>query len=143
MVGPMHDELAVLQKEHDKWLKANKDKIGVETTLAAFVDKSFTNLSSIVVLAEAEGKRMLLTGDARGDKVLGGLEMAGLLTTSGDTMHVDVLKVPHHGSANNNIETIFFRRVTADHYVFSGDGEHGNPERETIEMLFEARGMPR
>jgi hypothetical protein len=139
VVGPMHDELAVLQKEHDKWLKANQDKIGVETTLAAFVDKSFTNLSSIVVLAEAEGKRMLLTGDARGDKVLGGLEMAGLLTASGDTMHVDVLKVPHHGSANN-IETIFFRRVTADHYVFSGNGEHGNPERETIEMLFEARG---
>ena len=46
-------------------------------------------------------------------------EMAGLLTASGDTMHVDVLKVPHHGSANN-IETTFFRRVTADHYVFSG-----------------------
>jgi hypothetical protein len=26
------------------------------------------------------------------------------------------------------------------HYVFSGDGEHGNPERETLEMLLEARG---
>jgi hypothetical protein len=50
-----------------------------------------------------------------------------------------VLKVPHHGSANN-LETSFFRRVTADHYVFSGDGEYGNPERETLEMLFEARG---
>ena len=25
------------------------------------------------------------------------------------------------------------------HYVFSGDGEHGNPERETLQMLFEAR----
>jgi hypothetical protein len=24
--------------------------------------------------------------------------------------------------------------------VFSGDGEHGNPERETMEMLFKARG---
>ena len=101
----------------------------------------FTNLSSIVVLAEAEGKRMLLTGDARGDKVLGGLEIVGLLTASGDTMHVDVLRCPHHGSANN-IETISSRRVTADHYVFSGNGEHGNPERETMEMLFEARGMP-
>jgi hypothetical protein len=47
--------------------------------------------------------------------------------------------VPHHGSANN-MEAIFFERVTADHYVFSGDGEHGNPERETLEMLLEARG---
>jgi hypothetical protein len=93
-----------------------------------------------VLLAEAEGKRMLLTGDARGDKVLEGLELAGFLGADGtSTMHVDILKVPHHGSANN-METVFFRRVTADHYVFSGDGEHGNPERETLEMLFEARG---
>ena len=53
-----------------------------------------------------------------------------------------MLKVPHHGS-DNNMETIFFERVTADHYVFSGDGEHGNPERETLEMLLEARGTRR
>jgi len=30
--------------------------------------------------------------------------------------------------------------VTADHYVFSGNGEHGNPERETLKMLLDARG---
>ena len=30
--------------------------------------------------------------------------------------------------------------MTADHYVFSGDGEHGNPERATLEMLLDARG---
>jgi hypothetical protein len=50
-----------------------------------------------------------------------------------------VLKVPHHGSANN-LDDDFFERVVADHYVFSGNGEHGNPEREAIEMLFKARG---
>ena len=49
-------------------------------------------------------------------------------------MHVDVLKVPHHGSANN-LDDDFFERITANHYVFSGDGEHGNPERESLEML--------
>ena len=57
-------------------------------------------------------------------------------------MHVDVLKVPHHGSANN-LEHDFFERITADHYVFSGNGEHGNPERESLEMLFDARGRRR
>jgi hypothetical protein len=41
-------------------------------------------------------------------------------------MHVDILKGPHHGS-NRNVERIFFKRITADHYVFSGNGEHGNP----------------
>ena len=47
--------------------------------------------------------------------------------------------MPHHGSARN-VETDFFRRIIADDYVFSGDGKHGNPDRETLEMLFEARG---
>ena len=31
------------------------------------------------MLAEVGGKRMLLTGDARGDKILEGLELVGLL----------------------------------------------------------------
>ena len=78
---------------------------------------------------------MLLTGDARGDKILEGLEAGRSCWTKGGKLHVDVLKVPHHGSSNN-LEHDFFERITADHYVFSGDGEHGNPERESMEMLF-------
>jgi hypothetical protein len=108
--------------------------------LAAFTDSSVANLSSVVVLAEVGKKRMLLTGDARGDKILQGLELVGLLKNDGkSTMHVDVFKGPHHGS-DRNAEPILFRRVTADHYVFSGNGEHGNPERETLKMLFDERG---
>jgi beta-lactamase superfamily II metal-dependent hydrolase len=140
VIGPMQPELQALQDEHDKWLRKQKKQQPSDAALAAFVDKSIPNLSSIVVLAEAQGKRILLTGDARGDKVLEGLRLAGLLAAGNrSTMHVDVLKVPHHGSANN-LETKFFERVTADHYVFSGNGEHGNPERETLSMLLEARG---
>ena len=82
---------------------------------------------------------MLLTGDARGDKILEGPRARRRAQADGKSMHVDVLKVPHHGSSNN-LETDFFERITADHYVFSGNGEHGNPERETLEMLFKARG---
>lgn len=136
VVGPMKPELQALQKAHDDWVKKNKQK--TTAALAAFIDKSVPNLSSIVLLAEADGKSMLLTGDARGDKILDGLELVGRLRP-GESMHVHLLKVPHHGSSNN-LETVFFQRVTADHYVFSGDGEHGNPERETLEMLLEARG---
>jgi beta-lactamase superfamily II metal-dependent hydrolase len=139
VVGPMQPELLALQEAHDKWLRdqEKKQKISPEAALAAFVDESVTNLSSIVIIVEAKGKRMLLTGDARGDKILEGLELVGLLEKGGN-MHVDVLKVPHHGS-DNNMAPIFFRRVTADHYVFSGNGEHGNPERETLKMLLDAR----
>jgi len=136
VIGPMQDEVAALQKTHDDFLQKQKDK----EALAAFTDKSVANLSSVVVLAEVEKKRMLLTGDARGDKVLEGLELAGLLKKDGKSkIHVDILKGPHHGS-NRNVDPIFFRRITANHYVFSGDGEHGNPERETLEMLWNERG---
>ena len=136
VVGPMNDEVAALQKAHDDFLQKQKDK----EALAAFADKSVPNLSSVVVLAEVEKKRILLTGDARGDKILEGLELVGLLKKDGESkIHVDILKGPHHGS-NRNVEPIFFRRITADHYVFSGDGEHGNPERETLEMLWNERG---
>jgi hypothetical protein len=140
VAGPMQPELKALQEAHDKWLREQKEgkKKSPEAMLAAFVDKSVPNLSSIVVLAEMGGKSMLLTGDARGDKILEGLELARLLEPGG-TRKIDLLKVPHHGSSNN-METEFFKRLPAEPYVFSGDGEHGNPERETLEMLLEARG---
>ena len=139
VAGPMLPELEKLHKKHEAWLKDLKKKgKSPPDALAAYVDQSVANLSSLVVLAEAAGKRMLLTGDARGDKILEGLELVGALK-KGDTMHVELLKVPHHGSANN-LDDDFFERITADHYVFSGDGEHGNPEREALQMLLDARG---
>jgi len=139
VAGPMQPELIKLQQKHDDWLKKLKEEgKKPEDALSAFVDKSVPNVSSIVVLAQAGGKTMLLTGDARGDKILEGLEAIGAVDAGG-TLHVDLLKVPHHGSANN-VAPVFFERITADHYVFSGNGEHGNPERETLEMLFAARG---
>ena len=69
----MQPEIAALQKKHEAWLKERKKKgKSPQAALAAYVDKSVPNLSSIVLLAEAKGKRMLLTGDARGDKILQG-----------------------------------------------------------------------
>lgn len=139
VVGPMRPEVEALRKKHNDWLKDLKKKgKSPSEVLAAYVDKSVPNLSSLVLLAEVDGKTMLLTGDARGDKILEGLEMTGLIEPGG-TLKVDVLKVPHHGS-DNNLDDDFFERIIARHYVFSGDGEHGNPERASLEMLFEARG---
>lgn len=139
VIGPMNDEVLALQQAHDEFLEKHQGKKS-EASLAAFTDTSVPNLSSLVVLAEVGKKRILLTGDARGDKVIAGLELAGLLKNDGkSTIHVDVFKCPHHGSRRNN-DPISFRRITADHYVFSGNGEHGNPHRETLEMLLGERG---
>jgi hypothetical protein len=138
VAGPMQPELIALQKAHDDFLKKKEKKEKAAT--ASFTDTSAPNLSSLVLVAEVGKRRILLTGDARGDKILEGLEQVGLLKKDGKSKtHVDILKMPHHGS-DRNMDPIFFRRVTADHYVFSGNGEHGNPERETLQMLLDESG---
>ena len=140
VLGPRQPELRKLQTEFDKWLE--KQPFAERTPsamLAGLDDESAANLSSIVLLAKKDGRTVLLTGDARSDKVIGGLEDCGLLG-DGDAIEVGILKMPHHGSIRNlDDEGDFLRRVTSRHYVFSGNGEHSNPDRETFDLLFETR----
>ena len=105
--------------------------------LAAYADRSVPNLSSIVCIMQIGSRRMLLTGDARGDKILKGLSLAGFLDDTGK-IKLDILKVPHHGSARN-LTSDFFHRIAADTYVFSASGRYANPDRESLEWLIDSR----
>ena len=138
VVGPDRGRIEEFQKRWNKDLKKILKKEKESANAASFSDDSPFNLASICVFAKMKSKTMLLTGDARGDFLMDGLEKAKLLK-KGKSMHVNLLKAPHHGS-DRNVEIDFFKRVTADHYVFSGDGEHGNPEPATLDMLAAARG---
>jgi hypothetical protein len=137
--GPMQEEIDALQQAFDEYIQ--KNGLNVQAVLAAYADKSIPNLSSVVCVASAKvngtKRTMLLTGDARGDKVIAGLRKGGLLV--GETLKVDLLKVPHHGS-DRNVTKGFFETIIADHYVFSADGLHGNPDLPTLKWLVEARG---
>jgi beta-lactamase superfamily II metal-dependent hydrolase len=95
------------------------------------------NLASLMFLVNENGKTLLLTGDGHADDVLKGLEHADALDDDGN-LHVDVLKVQHHGSEHNMTQD-FARRITADHYVFCGNGFSGNPELVVIDALAHAR----
>lgn len=141
VVAPNQARVDALQAEWDVTIEKlgfAKDAEAAEAIAADYLDKSIPNLSSIVVLAEADGKRMLLTGDARGDDIIAGLRSAGLLEN--ERLHVDLLKLPHHGS-DRNVRIDFFRMVTADRYVISANGMHENPDIETLRMISEARGQ--
>ncbi|HLL72765.1 MAG TPA: hypothetical protein VK363_15080 [Pyrinomonadaceae bacterium] len=102
------------------------------------------NLASLMLLVEegtgAKKKTLLLTGDGHAEDILKGLKHYKKLDKSG-RMHVDVLKIPHHG-AEFNTDQLFCDAVTADHYVFCGNGAHENPDLDIIEMYFEARMKP-
>jgi beta-lactamase superfamily II metal-dependent hydrolase len=141
VIGPTRANLTALRKEWLAWLEKTEADVLADPETAAMADKSIPNLSSIVLLAEAEGKRVLLTGDARGDHILDGLKRAKLLDANG-RYHVDVLKVQHHGSDRNTTRT-FFEAVTADTYVLSADGKYGNPDYDTLKWIVEAaNGRP-
>ncbi len=136
VVCPHAAQLEKLHAAWDKWLERHPQEVANPASAQAGRDTSPYNLSSIVVLAECGGKRMLLTGDARDDHVLAGLDEAGI-AQDGKT-HVEILKLPHHGSIRN-MRAEFFERVRADHYVISADGRHGNPETQTLQLIADSR----
>jgi hypothetical protein len=153
VLGPRQAELDALEGKWRKEVKAllkkqkAKKKAGdgggselnaadLQALAAEFIDDSIHNLSSIVVLAAFDGKRILFTGDARGDFILDSLREAKLLTRG--KLAVDVFKVPHHGSVRNAALELF-ETVVADHYVFSANGRDGNPDPPTFDLIFKAR----
>ena len=155
-VAVLAPNAALLRALREHWKKERrkalarqvaKARAGVAALAAAFDDESIPNQSSIVLLVEFKGKSMLLTGDARGDHIIDAVKARsgpgrGRGAGRGRPLHVDLLKVPHHGSAHSNGPELF-EAVTADHYVISGNGEHGNPHADALRALFETqRGRP-
>ncbi len=137
VVGPTTQNLQELRKDWLEWLEKHEEAVASgDPRLAAMADRSIPNLSSIMVLARAHGKRILFTGDGRGDHLLQGLEQAKLLDANGK-LHVNVLKVSHHGS-DRNVTRKFLEKITADTYVLSANGANGNPDLATLIWIVES-----
>jgi hypothetical protein len=144
LIGPTQANLDRMGREWRAWLQKHRPAVTPVLPAPAHApadpdrvapDQSIPNRSSIMLLAEYEGRRILLTGDGRGDHIVRSLERLGLLPEGG-VFHVDILHVPHHGSARNSSRK-FFSRVTADTYVFSADGTNGNPDLPTLRWVVE------
>jgi hypothetical protein len=84
------------------------------------------------MLVEINNRKLLLTGDARGDDIVEGWKAAG--HDPDEPVHIDIMKMPHHGSDRNITEKIF-KLFPADHYVISADGKHRTPPTNTIRAL--------
>ena len=99
------------------------------------------NLASIMLHVEdANGKTCLLTGDGHMDDVEAGLENADLLQP-GEGLHVDCLKIAHHGSEHNS-ELKHYQRITANHYIFCGNGHSHNPDPRIVDAVIDSRIGP-
>lgn len=168
LLGPFKEDLERLREEWIDYVKKNNDAIlevqkkaqedqellglsDAETArrlLAAYAqsqtrgDVTPPNLASIVFLAEEGDQKILMTGDGRDNEIIKGLERTDHLDAEG-RLHVDILKVQHHGSINN-VNRDFCKAVTADHYVVCGGsgGNHKNPDTEVLQFIIDSRLGP-
>lgn len=114
-----------------------RSQVALAKTLGQRQKVTTPNLASLMFLAEEGAQRVLLTGDGHSDDVTRGLKAHGVLDAHGK-LHVNVIKVMHHGS-EHNITAAFCRDITADDYVFCGNGFSTNPEVDVIATLAEER----
>lgn len=141
VIGPLESRLEGLRKAWAKALKKPTKKARQAALQELFLpnkalDKSVPNLSSIVVLVEVGGRKLLLTGDANGNDVVAAWKELGLGTKPAT---IDLLKMPHHGSIRNTSEA-FLEFFIANHYVFSANGKYDNPDAPTLEALVKMHG---
>jgi len=135
IIGPFQEQIDDLLEKWTKWVEKYGHKLRSRDFRGVQKDRSAPNLSSIMFLAEADGKTILFTGDAREDHIINGLRERNILT--GETIEVDILKLPHHGS-ERNVSKEFFETVLAKTYIASGNGDHHNPHANTLKMIAES-----
>ncbi len=168
IIGPFKKDLVKLRKEWNKWLTSNKEAVDqieeeikedrrknpgmnvmdegqqLASTLRYLVteigDRTAVtppNLASLMLLVEEGNKKIILTGDGHAKDIIKGLEHHNKLDNKG-RLHIDILKVQHHGSFNN-INKDFCERITSPNYIFCGNGDHHNPHWKAIKKLIDAR----
>jgi hypothetical protein len=105
-------------------------------------DTAKPNGTSIVVLAEFEGRSAILAADAFPAVVARSLER--LLAESGaDRLPLGAFKLPHHGS-NANIDLALLELVEAREYLFSSNGKQTrHPHLESVARVLHSEKRPR
>jgi beta-lactamase superfamily II metal-dependent hydrolase len=167
VVGPLKEQMDDLKTVWEKWVDDNKGKVqslndeltksinnfanssgrvsalDIATAGGAFDGVTIPNLASLMLMAEEGNKRILLTGDSHDELIIRGLQETGYMANNNQSaIHVDVLKVQHHGAGANMSDDIFPARVSADHYIFCGNGAHDNPELDVIQRVYDSRLGP-
>jgi hypothetical protein len=128
-VVPGRPDLALRRLARRRSLRGLGEPMG-----SARTDDSVANASSICLLIEHQGRSVLVTGDGHGDVLAAGIRR--LLDSRGiDRLPIDVLKLPHHGSAANVTEELL-DLVDCARFVFSTNGAyHQHPDASAVERV--------
>lgn len=86
------------------------------------------NNASVVMLVTVSGHLILLTGDAEPEEEVD-------IIRSGADLAVDVLKVSHHGSANQDPDFVAATEAAVALISVGADNDYGHPSQETLAQL--------
>ncbi|EOI2437215.1 TPA: ComEC/Rec2 family competence protein [Klebsiella pneumoniae] len=93
-------------------------------------DNSLNNMSSISFLATSGGKKILFLADSDARTILEWMDRKGY-----ETIEVDAVKLPHHGSKHNYNKNLL-ERVRCKKYLISTNGnKHSHPDVETLARI--------
>ena len=99
-------------------------------------DNAKPNGSSIALLAEFEGRRLLLTGDAHPGIMTAAIKRLA----AGGRLAVDACKLPHHGS-KANVSRQFLQALDCRKWLFSTNGAYfRHPDRQTVARVIKWGG---
>ncbi len=95
-------------------------------------DASLANGSSIVLLAEYEGKRCLFAGDSFAKNTLAAIE---LLARGDETFKVDAWKLAHHGGEKNTSPGLIAAIDTGTYLVSTSGIRYRHPKAATLSRI--------
>ncbi len=102
------------------------------------LDSAVANGSSLAMLAELDGKRCLLLGDAHPDAVVESLRKLGASESA--PMKLDAIKIAHHGSRGNTTPELL-GLVACRRFLVSTSGDvFGHPDPEAIDAIIDTAG---
>lgn len=96
------------------------------------IDTTPPNGSSIAMIAEYDGRRVLLGADAHPDVILQSLER---IAGEGEPLHVDLVKLPHHGSRANVTRAIIEKLDCVRFAISTSGAVFGHPDPEAISRV--------
>lgn len=100
-------------------------------------DTAEANGSSVALLAEYHGRRLLLAADAYPSVLLDSLNR---LFPAGEPIRLDAYKVAHHGS-RNNLSIEMLNRIDCARYIISTNGSYfKHPSRQAIARILKYGG---
>jgi hypothetical protein len=117
------------------------DKLKVAADRKFETDDTPANGSSIIVLAEYKGQRMLLTGDAYAGEIAAGIDRyLAEQKPRPARLKVDLVKLPHHGSRKNT-SLPMLKKIDSSRFLVSSSGAlFGHPDFEAIARVLVTNG---